>query len=159
MKNSSELPKSQVVENEWKIGESKKNIWLKLIEAFKNVKEKREIKSKMKDLSKKISSSEELNNSDKEFILSLSTEDLDKFLWLLLKKLMEFVDWIHESDYREKDELDEWDVKGFLAINKVFDFIKEHRKDVKIKRYYFWPKFHIGKYRIESQPAWIYYDK
>lgn len=105
------------------------------------------------DLSKEL-----LNKSEKEFIISLPKEDLDKFVWLLFDKLMKFVDSIYESAHRDAEELDEGDVKWFLAINKVFDFIKENRKDVRIKRYYFRRNIQIGKYRTISQPAWIYYD-
>lgn len=114
--------------------------------------------ARMNYLVEKTISKEKLTNSEKKFIISLPKEDLDKFLWLLFKKLMEFVDWIHASGSMDADELDEWDVQGFLAINKMFDFIKENRKDVRIKRYYFWRRYEIGKYWWVVSP-WIYYDE
>jgi hypothetical protein len=99
-----------------------------------------------------------LNKSEKEFIISLPKEDLDKFVWLLFDKLMKFVDSIYESAHRDAEELNERDVKWFLAINKVFDFIKENRKDVRIKRYCFSSKFQIGEYRRLGLGG-VYYDE
>lgn len=129
-----------------------------LAKALKTWDAENEQSARMNYLVEKTVSKEELTKSEKEFIISLPKEDLDKFLGLLLKKLMEFVRWIHASGSMDADELDEWDVQGFLAINKMFDFIKENRKDVRIKRYYFWRRYEIGKYWWASRP-WIYYDE
>lgn len=129
-----------------------------LAKALKTWNAENEQLARMNYLVEKTVSKEELTKSEKEFIISLPKEDLDKFLWLLFKKLMEFVNWIHASGSMDAEELDEWDVKGFLAINKMFDFIKENRKDVRIKRYYFWRRYQIGKYWWVSRP-WIYYDE
>ena len=48
-------------------------------------------------LVEKTASNENLTDSEKEFILSLSQEDLDKFIILLRGKMMKFVNGIRES--------------------------------------------------------------
>lgn len=155
-------PESRIWQRTWEYQKTRN----KLAEALKKWDENAEKSARMDYLVEKVVSKEVtkdlnkelLNNSDKEFIISLSKEDLDKFLWLLFDKLMVKVNSIYESANREAEELNELDVNWFLAINKVFDYIKENRKDVRIKRFYFWPKFQLGEYRKLSQPAWIYYD-
>ncbi len=109
-------------------------------------------------LVEKTASNENLTDSEKEFILSLPQEDLDKFIILLRGKMMEFVRWIRESWSMDAEELDEWDVKGFLAINKMYDFIRENRKWVRVYRYIFWSMFQIGKYRTIWGPRGLFYQ-
>lgn len=155
-------PESRIWKRTWEHQKSRDN----LAKALKKWDENAEKSARIDFLVEKVVSKEVtsdlskelLNKSEKEFIISLPKEDLDKFVWLLFDKLMKFVDSIYESAHRDAEELNERDVKWFLAINKVFDFIKENRKDVRIKRYYFGPKFQIGKYR-GFDPEWIYYDE
>ena len=147
-------PESRIWKRTWEYQKTRNN----LAKALKKWNENEEKLAKMDYLVEKTVSEEPLTESEKKFIISLSKEDLDTFLCSLFKKLMEFVDWIHASGSMDADELDEWDVQGFLAINKMFDFIKENRKDVRIKRYYFWRRYEIGKYWWVVSP-WIYYDE
>lgn len=146
-------PESRIWERTWEYQKTRDN----LAKTLKKWEKNEEKFARMNYLVEKTVSKEKLTKTEKEFIISLPKEDLDKFLGLLLKKLMTFVHWIHVSGNMDAEELDEWDVKGFLAINKLFDFIKENRKDVRIKRYYFWLRYKIGKYWWVSRP-WIYYD-
>lgn len=147
-------PESRIWKRTWEYQKTRNN----LAKALKKWNENDEKLARMDYLVEKIVSEELLTESEKKFIISLPKEDLDTFLWSLFKKLMEFVDWIHASGSMDADELDEWDVQGFLAINKMFDFVKENRKDVRIKRYYFWRRYEIGRYWWVASP-WIYYDE
>lgn len=110
-------------------------------------------------LVEKTASNENLTDSEKEFILSLSQEDLDKFIILLRGKMMKFVNGIRESWDLDTEELFQWDVNGFLAINKMYDFIRENRKWVRVYRYVFWSKFQIGKYWTIWGPRGLFYEE
>ena len=110
-------------------------------------------------LVEKTAANEKLTDSEKEFILSLSKEDLDNFIKLLRYKLMEFVEWIRASWSMDADELDPWDVNGFFAINKMYDFIRENRKWVRVYRYIFGSRYQLGKYWTISGDHWLFYEE
>ena len=110
-------------------------------------------------LVEKTAANENLTDSEKEFILSLSQKELDKFIILLRGKMMDFVEWIRRSWSIEAEKLDEWDVKGFLAINKMYDFIRKNKKWVRVYRYIFWPMFQIGKYWTIWGKHWLFYEE
>lgn len=155
-------PESRIWKRTWEHQKSRDN----LAKALKKWDENAEKSARMDYLVEKVVSKEVtsdlskelLNKSEKEFIISLPKEDLDKFVWLLFDKLMKFVDSIYDSASLDAEELNERDVKWFLAINKVFDFIKENRKDVRIKRYYFPSTIQIGEYRRFGLGG-VYYDE
>ena len=109
-------------------------------------------------LVEKTAANEELTDSEKEFILSLSKEDLDKFIISLRYKLMEFVRSIRYSWSMDADDLNQEDVDGFFAINKMYDFIRENRKWVRVYRYIFGSKYQLGKYRTISWEHGLFYQ-
>ena len=109
-------PESRIWKRTWEYQKTRNN----LAKALKKWNENDEKLARMDYLVEKTVSEELLTESEKKFIISLPKEDLDTFLWSLFKKLMEFVDWIHASGSMDADELDEWDVQGFLAINKMY---------------------------------------
>ena len=110
-------------------------------------------------LVEKTAATEKLTDSEKEFILALSKEDLDKFIGLLCDKLMEFVRSIRSSWSMDAEDLNQADVDGFLAINKMYDFIRENKKWVRVYRYIFGSRYCIGEYWTISGEHWLFYEE
>ena len=131
-------PESRIWKRIWEYQKVRDNL-AKVLKKWRNKGEKykeNEKNARMGYLVEKTFSNEPLDKEDYEFIITLPKKDLESFVKSIRKLLNEYKDailWV--SEVQECEPFFD-DIDGFVAWNKLLEFIASKREDIKIEKDY-----------------------
>lgn len=124
-----ENPESRIWQRIWEYQQARDE----LVKALNKWDKEKEITARINYLAEKTVSKEKLKKEDYDFILWLSTSDLNNFVsqieWKVLKYRVAILTASEEYEYEPDEEL----VEKFFAWNKMLWFISQVRNDVSTK--------------------------
>ena len=129
-------PESRIWQRIWEYQKARDNL-AKVLKKWRNKGEKyreNEKNARMDYLVEKTFSNEPLDKEDYEFIITLSKKDLESFVKSIRKLLNEYKDvilWV--SEVQECEPFFD-DIDGFVAWNKLLEFIASKREDIKAEK-------------------------
>ena len=132
MKKTIESTNSEKLEKNQKIVKNSKNLRTRIVDVFNGAKENVKSKIRARDLSKKVFSKESLSDADREFIVSLSKENLESLIKSIKSKLGNYAERIRfDVEFKEREPKPE-DMKAYTSWKKLLDFIAKNRQDVEV---------------------------
>ena len=128
-KIKAENPESRIWQREWEYQQARDD----LAKVLNSWDKEKEISARINYLVEKTVSKEKLKKQDYDFILWLSTSDLNNFVsqieWKVLRYRAAILTASEEYEYEPDDEL----IEKFFAWNKMLRFISQVRNDVSTK--------------------------